>query len=543
MLLRISRLLFSTAAALLFCFLLLGVLPTRAAVLPTRSGGLPEASMALSAGPTPFPAFDTLEATAYVTPSVTTVRAGEMFTVQAELVLTGSCQYPIYSVSLLQSDPLLAYIDPRSEVIGPPGPNPAAWKLQAVQTGVTTLTASFYGEVNCGGGWQWTYVNSQVVAVTVISSSVNLPLVGKLLSYLPPPPAPPPPVAVDLGTLGGTYGMAYDVNNYGWAAGSSRLDDEPQGVSHAFLWHDGKMEDMGTLGGADSVALHINDRGQVAGESEFGPGDEVRAFFWENGRMTDMGALGGSGSQVVDLNLHGQVIGTSTTAAGDRHCFLWAEGVMTDLGTLGGRTCRAADINDKGQIAGSSTVAGRDDALSHAFLWENGVMTDFTPGDEDYSTAVAINERGQVIGFAAGADGSFVPRAVLWENGLVFDLSYNGDGFDFLQDINDRGQIVGYGNFKNIPSPNPYNYTWDALLWDNGVLLNLGVKRGRWPNRPTLLNNRGQIIVDAPEGSALWHNGILIPFEQARSAARAISDSGLVAGGYYHAQLWRIEAP
>ena len=51
----------------------------------------------------------------------------------------------------------------------------------------------------------------------------------------------------DLGTLGGTYSWAFDINDRGQVVGYSGT---AAGDQHAFLYGDGAMTDLGTLGGA-----------------------------------------------------------------------------------------------------------------------------------------------------------------------------------------------------------------------------------------------------------------------------------------------------
>jgi probable HAF family extracellular repeat protein len=73
---------------------------------------------------------------------------------------------------------------------------------------------------------------------------------------------------IDLGTLGGAYSVASDINDRGQIVGVSSLAGIPPVLEHPFLWQRGAMTDL-TTSGLDQTAfvVAINDRGQIAGAS------------------------------------------------------------------------------------------------------------------------------------------------------------------------------------------------------------------------------------------------------------------------------------
>lgn len=76
------------------------------------------------------------------------------------------CQYPLYEISLRESQPgKFEFISP--QVIGPPGVSPASFEVRPLEAGTWELVAYAYGEKNCGDGWQWQYVTSPPVVITV----------------------------------------------------------------------------------------------------------------------------------------------------------------------------------------------------------------------------------------------------------------------------------------------------------------------------------------------------------------------------------------
>jgi len=134
------------------------------------------------------------------------------------------------------------------------------------------------------------------------------------------------------------------------------------------------VADLGTLGGTFSIAYGINDRGQVDGFATV-PGDgATHAFVWKNGPLVDLGTLGGPNSQSFAgpseaLQAAGLAETSMSDPNGEDFCglgtnlicigFLWHNGVMTPLDTLGGNNGQADEINDQGQ-------AGRMGRKQHA---------------------------------------------------------------------------------------------------------------------------------------------------------------------------------
>ena len=236
------------------------------------------------------------------------------------------------------------------------------------------------------------------------------------------------PTLTDLGTLGGDFSFAHDINNQAQVTGEASIQI---GETHAFLWTSGDMQDIGTLGGNYSVGRSINDRGQIAGASRIGAGETTRAFrFTEGTGMISLGALGGKNSSAYGINNSGQIVGETDTGplvypGGLRskgflffgtHAFLWTEGIgMKDLGHLGGGTSRATAVNNDGVVVGTSTLL---DGTSHAFRWtDRGGMIDL-------NTLLPINSG--------------------W-------ILYEADG------VNDRGQITGNG----LHNGNVHAFRWD----------------------------------------------------------------------------------
>ena len=306
----------------------------------------------------------------------------------------------------------------------------------------------------------------------------------------------------DLGTLGGSGGVAEGISDRGWVVGSSSLAGDQSG--HAFLWRDGVMTDLGTLGGVNSQEQWPvkDNRGLIVGSAETSAMDRFTEDF--------CGFDANAGFPPTGLICRG---------------FLWHDGVMTALPTLGGNNAQALGVNNRGQVVGLAETGIQDANCTapqvfdiEAVIWgpRAGEIHELPPLPGDASSwATGINDREQVVGLSGNcvspnfnAPGATVPQhGVIWENGTVANLGNLGGTTTFPWAINSKGQVVGQATLAD-------DITLHTFLWQKGVITDLGVLPGDSVSGAFGLNDRGEVVGGSCDQNFncrayLWQDGLM----------------------------------
>ncbi len=321
----------------------------------------------------------------------------------------------------------------------------------------------------------------------------------------------------DLGPPGNPFAQATWLNDYGLVTG---LDTAPDGSQHAIVWYWGTMTDISQPGlpGPNSGAGGVNSYGQVIGVAEtlyndpnnenfcgYGTGYQCLAFLWDTGVMTALPALGGLNSTYGGLNNMSEVVGIAENNHKDPGCragkavngtgpqvldfeaVIWgpSPGQIRELPPPAGDTVGMAfGINDSGQVVGGTGLCGNTvlpgfAAAPHAVLWDPDgsvhILPDLGGSAPDTTVlgsaniALAINNHGIISGVSALHNNTtFHP--VLWQDGIIADLGVlAGDLVGGALDVNNRDEVVG----ASISAPGPATGNPRAFFWKDGVMTDL----------------------------------------------------------------------
>jgi probable HAF family extracellular repeat protein len=298
-----------------------------------------------------------------------------------------------------------------------------------------------------------------------------------------------------LGTLGGTQGGAYGINDRGDVVGASTSAD---GIGHATLWRRGQVIDLQV--GADSSASDINNNGAVVGTYD------GQGFLWRHGVTQRLPFLHDQGAaRPSAINDEGTIAGTDDTFA-----VLWTKTIETQLGPpVVSYSDWAFGINDQGQAVGCTFQPAYPTSVAVLYTHSGSRLLPSPYGGQDPGAcAMAINNHRQVAGYS-WPDGIFSYRATRWDHDQPVLLDSVGDDSYGLA-INDDGWVVG-----NVAGAGGHS---SAVLWVGKHLVRLDqfldpeLKAQGWHMTSAYaINNLGWIagqMEDAAHETAAW---LLVP--------------------------------
>lgn len=298
----------------------------------------------------------------------------------------------------------------------------------------------------------------------------------------------------DLGTLGGSYSVATDINDLGQVVGYSEMPPHlHNGVdmvsfAHGFISapQGGALTDLGPSVDDNSNALGVNNSGQVVGYADLGGSLTVAYVSGPNGAPLPggpvsppyAGSINGASFLIAkDINNSGQIIGYDvfgynsfiTKSDGvtltnlpynqlarlndagqvvytgfDSQAYIWSETAGARALVPASASSTAVDINNAGQ------VVGQMDSIGYITAPNGGALTMLGTLGGSFSAPSGINDLGQVIGMSETADGQ-VHAFITGPNGELIDLSTldaiikAGWTNITVAAINDAGQIAGTG--------------------------------------------------------------------------------------------------
>jgi probable HAF family extracellular repeat protein len=300
-------------------------------------------------------------------------------------------------------------------------------------------------------------------------------------------------------SLGGTFGVAIDINDDGQAAGAAT--DVTEATLHAFRYDHGTMVDLGTLGGSRSYPYAISENGNVAGEST-NASDESHAFLYDSNGIHDLGVLtGGTWSLALAVNDAGQVAGHSEVAGGSQHAFLYDGSGMTGLGLLtGGSYSSATHINANGDVVG---IADNGNYEQHVFLYDGTTMQDLTPGAE-YAEVLRFTDSGVVAGMAYTSQGYYV---FVYDSTGLHNLSLGGTSSDAYGSFggygatNQSGDVTGLADTTGDAARHAFLYNSNGLQDLNSVATDEGTGLG--------MNDSGQVVGISNQSAFLYSGGVM----------------------------------
>ncbi len=273
----------------------------------------------------------------------------------------------------------------------------------------------------------------------------------------------------DIGTLGGSEAVAFDLNNNGQVVGWSTRNDNPECWSSngfipcrfGFLWQNGNMTDLDHLE-ADAeftYAEGINDNGIIIGYDqnmvEYSLDYTTLPFLYDYHGMQALPLLdSGENGNAKDINQCGVVVGYSDDANGYQTIVTWKEGAIQEvMPPTADFHRRGTGINYWGSVAGIQLVPKTGENMQ-AICHKGNTLKIMVDNEYFWSEAVATNDFGVIVGnstehvFREGRAALWFPLAFGYyiESIVGPGTEYNRSSFN---DVNNWGHAVGYAEDDN----------------------------------------------------------------------------------------------
>lgn len=315
------------------------------------------------------------------------------------------------------------------------------------------------------------------------------------------------------------------------------------------------ITDLGTLGGSGSIAYDVSAGGLVVVGSGYTADGLLRAFRWTAaGNMQNLGILpGGELSTANGVSADGSVIVGVSGSVNSSSAFRWtAASGMVDIGNFGGELTSASGISADGNVIVGSSRISDIPPVDRAFRWTSadGMESLGTLGGTS-SFARGVSANGSVIvGNSQIPNGNI--NAFRWDAASGMEsIGTLGGNFSSANSVSGDGSvIVGY---SRIVSTEDRAFRWTEAQG----MQNLGVLPGYAESVAYGVSNNGTVIVG--ESSTGISDSRAFRWTEAEgmqdlgtlggdtSLASAVSDDGSViagrsttASGDEHATLWKF---
>jgi len=260
----------------------------------------------------------------------------------------------------------------------------------------------------------------------------------------------------------GVNGVARDINNSGTVVGETGTANTANPTGYAYSWTStGGITNLGTLGGAYSGAYDINEAGVITGfawPSTAEYSTHGQGFIYEDDTMSPLGTVSSPTgySRGHGINDSNEIVGRGSQvdfSGSNKYTIYWDENQNLNQFVGPGSYSSSEAINNNGMIVGGARTASTGNTL-FASIWDtDGNLTFLNNADIYGSKAWGVNDSGVIVGYDQSGTALATKRAFVALDGLnMVDLTtlvdLSGTGIVTLTeafDVNASGQIVGVG--------------------------------------------------------------------------------------------------